>query len=175
MWKVGCVDSVNPIFHCGKCNWIEDEWQENNPASKYGRNKISFDKANKRYQKHKKKYATLVDKIIKVKMKNGEIKEGPCRDFSYSAILMPNNGTWINIKEIKSIKVLKDVITIKCPILVNNNNDDELDEKTCNMVSFCVNNPGIDVKTENWIKAHNMDYEDICKKCKYNFKIYCFR
>lgn len=169
--KEGFVDSCKPIFKCPICNWIEDEWQENNPNSKDGRNKKTFNKTQKEYIKHKKKYGILVNKIIKVKMKNGEIKEGACRDYSYNSILIPNNGMWIDIKDIKSIKIVKDVITIECPILVNND-DKEVDENTCRAISFCVNNPNMAIETEKWIKKYNENYSNICRECKHNFKIF---
>ena len=166
----GFVDCYNPIFHCSKCNWIEDEWQEKNPKSKDGRNAKTFNQTKKIYENHKKKYGVLVDKIIKVKMKNGEIKEGECRGYSYKAILMPNNGTWIDIEDIKSIKVVKDIITIKCPIFVDND-DKDVDKETCDLICICVNNPGKNTKTEEWIKKYNKDYVSACRQCKYNFKV----
>lgn len=98
-------------------------------------------------------------------MNDGEVKEGVCRDYRCDALLMPNNGGWVDIVNIKDIEVIEEVIHFKCPIL----EDDEIVEDSCWAVKFTVDNPGKDIEIEKWIKEYNSNYAEICDKCDKHF------
>lgn len=164
----GFVDSCRPVFECPVCHWIEDEKQEKDHDLIKGRNSKTFNEVKKEYEINWNKYGVLIDKEIKVMMKDGGVKDGVCRDYRCDALLIPDNGGWVDIVDIKDIEVIEEVIHFKCPIL-KGLEDDEIAEDSCRAVKHTVDNPGKDIETEKWIKEYNSNYAEICDKCDKHF------
>ena len=162
------VDRMDSIFQCPVCRWVEDEMQEQYPDLREGRNLRSFRETKEAYEENRYQYGGLKDKVIKIIMKNGELKEGPCRDYRYGLLHMPKNGGWLNIEEMESIEIISDIVHFKCPVLAGLA-DEEIEEASCLFVRTAVDNPGRDTGTEKWIGAYNPNYAAVCGKCKRHF------